>query len=106
MFEKFTLIAKLIEFLISLLEERVVKIKQPECSGFLDLEWTSMFDGSHGGQAASFYSPCKSGIYGDSARGIHIDSSSLSFSDNYFKVLIEIFELQEWLTTQWKAYFE
>ena len=55
---------------------------------------------------ASFYSPCKSGIYGDSARGIRIDSSSLSFSDNYFKVLIEIFELQEWLTTQWKAYFE
>ena len=25
---------------------------------------------------------------------------------NFFKVLIEIFELQEWLTTNWKAYFE
>ena len=40
---------------------------------------------SHTDQAASFYSPCKSGIYGDSARGMHIDSSSLSFSENFFK---------------------
>ena len=44
-------------------------------------------------------------IYGDSARGINIDSSSLSFSEFFF-ILIEIFELQEWLTTHWKAYFE
>ena len=30
----------------------------------------------------------------------------LKFFRIFFKVLIEIFELQEWLTTHWKAYFE
>ena len=53
---------------------------------------------------ASFYSPCKSGIYVDSARGIYVDSSFLSFSANFFQGLIEIVMLQEWLTTHWKAY--
>ena len=56
------------------------------------------------GQEASFYSPCKSGIYVDSARGIYVDSSFLSFSANFFQGLIEIVMLQEWLTTQWKDY--
>ena len=58
------------------------------------------------GPDASFYSPCKSGIYVDSARGIYIDSSSLSFSAKCIQVLIEIIMLQKWLTTHWKAYSE
>ena len=50
---------------------------------------------------ASFYSPCKSGIYVDSARGIYIDSSSLSFSAKCIQVLIEIIMLQKLESQFW-----
>ena len=45
----------------------------------------------------------KSGIYVDSARGRHKDSSSINFSP---KVLLEICVLQKWFTNHLKAYFE